>query len=153
MLIGELARITGMSKDGIRHYEQLGIIGSRPRQAGSRWYRDYDERAVETIEKVRQAQQLGFSLKEIGPLLKVYGEKPPTKAQTAVVLKERLEVVREKIDTLRDVEAFILDKLGRYEETIHVCPPPKLAKRSPRRQASPFQGDAQHRRAKRAPSR
>jgi DNA-binding transcriptional MerR regulator len=81
MLIGKLAEITGLSKDGIRHYEQLGLIASSPRQAGSRCYRDYDESMAETIENVRLAQQLGFSLREIVPLLKAYRETPPTRAE------------------------------------------------------------------------
>jgi len=121
MLIGKLAEITGMSKDGIRHYEELGLIASSPRQAGTRWYRDYDESVVDTIEKVRQAQQLGFSLREIGPLLKAYREKPPTKAQTIAFLNERLTIVREKLETLRGVESFILEKLRHYD--VHNCPP------------------------------
>jgi MerR family copper efflux transcriptional regulator len=53
MLIGELAKIVGMSKDGIRHYEQMGIISSSRRRAGSRWYNDYDEAVLGTIEKAR----------------------------------------------------------------------------------------------------
>jgi len=122
MLIGKLAEITGMSKDGIRHYEELGLIASSPRQAGSRWYRDYDQSVIETIEKVRQAQQLGFSLREIGPLLKAYRDKPPSKAQTIAFLKERLAGVREKIATLRGVENFIVEKLRHYDK--HGCPPP-----------------------------
>lgn len=123
MLIGKLARITGLSKDGIRHYEQLGILTSRSRQAGTRMYRDYDESAVETIEKLRQAQQLGFSLREIAPLLKAYADKPPSKAEAVVFLKERLQVVRDKLDTLRGVETFIVNKLRHYDA--RACPPPK----------------------------
>jgi DNA-binding transcriptional MerR regulator len=82
MLINEVARIAGMSKDGVRHYEEMGLIGSRPRRAGSRTYRDYDPAVLETIEQVRQAQRLGFSLKEIGPLLKAYGTANLTAEET-----------------------------------------------------------------------
>ena len=32
MLIGELAKVSGLSKDGIRHYEAMGLIASAPRQ-------------------------------------------------------------------------------------------------------------------------
>lgn len=72
MLIHEIARMAGMSKDGIRHYEEMGLIASSPRQAGSRTYRDYDASVLRTIEHVRQAQRLGFSLAEIGPILDAY---------------------------------------------------------------------------------
>jgi MerR family copper efflux transcriptional regulator len=49
MFINEVARIAGMSKDGIRHYEEMGLISSLPKKAGSRSYRDYDPAVVETI--------------------------------------------------------------------------------------------------------
>lgn len=114
MLINEIAKIAGMSKDGIRHYEELGLISSTPLVAGSRTYRDYDPSVLETIEKVRQAQQLGFSLKEIGPILKAYAEHPPSREQTIEFLEARLLVIREKLASLREVEDFISRKLERY---------------------------------------
>jgi DNA-binding transcriptional MerR regulator len=103
-----------MSKDGIRHYEDLELIKSTPRNAGSRTYRDYDASAIETIEKVRSAQRLGFSLKEIGPLLKSYAENPPSTEETVKFLEARLVVVREKMASLHEVEDFICRKLEGY---------------------------------------
>lgn len=114
MLINEVARLAGMSKDGIRHYEELGLIASMPRTAGSRVYREYAPSVLDTIEKVRQAQQLGFSLKEIGPILKAYSEHPPTTEQTIEFLEVRLHVIRERLASLREVEDFISRKLERY---------------------------------------
>lgn len=116
MLISEIAKIAGLSKDGIRHYEDMGLIASTPRKAGSRIYRDYDPSVLDTIEKVRGAQRLGFSLKEIGPLLKTYAEGPPSKEQAIELLEARLVVVREKMAALREVEEFICRKLERYLE-------------------------------------
>lgn len=118
MLINEIARITGLSKDGIRHYEEMGLITSSPRQAGSRVYRDYDPSALARIEHVRQAQRLGFSLKEIGPLLKAYEKNPPSEEETVVFLEARLAVVQEKIAALREVEDFIVEKLDRYRRKL-----------------------------------
>jgi len=114
MLINEIARIAGMSKDGIRHYEEMGLIASTPREAGSRTYRDYDPAGLDTIEKVRQAQRLGFSLKEIGPLLQAHGTANLSPEETVGFLEARLVVIREKQAALREVEDFILAKLARY---------------------------------------
>jgi DNA-binding transcriptional MerR regulator len=114
MLINEIARIAGMSKDGIRHYEEMGLISSSARQAGSRVYRDYDPAVLEIIEQVRQAQNLGFSLKEIQPLLKAYGSATLTAEQTVDFLEQRLSVIRTKQEELRQIEAFICSKLDRY---------------------------------------
>jgi MerR family copper efflux transcriptional regulator len=114
MLIGELAKLTGMSKDGIRHYEQLGLLASVPREAGNRTYRDYDASALELVERVRQAQRLGLSLAEIAPLLDAYGKRTPSKEETIHFLQDRLNAVRAKIEALRDVEVYIVTKLKRY---------------------------------------
>ncbi len=116
MLIGQFAKLSGMSKDGIRHYEELGIVSSVPRKAGSRWYRDYDESELDRIEKARQAQQLGLPLKEIAPLLQLYIGREPTRAESVSFLKDRLAIVREKIAALREIENFIVEKLARYEK-------------------------------------
>lgn len=116
MLISEIARISGLSKDGVRHYEAMGLIASSPRQAGSKIYRDYDPAVLGTIEQVRQAQNLGFSLKEIEPLLKAYGSATLTAEQTVDFLEQRLTVIREKQEELRQVETFICTKLERYRQ-------------------------------------
>ncbi|EIM30190.1 MerR family transcriptional regulator [Microvirga lotononidis] len=114
MLIKEVAKMAGMSKDGIRHYEEMGLIASSPRQAGSRVYRDYDPAVLETIEHVRQAQRLGFSLTEIAPLLKAYASARPSRSETIEFLEARLVVICEKQAALRDIEDFICEKLQRY---------------------------------------
>ena len=38
LLIGKLATTANTTKDTIRHYDQLGLLKSRKRQAGSRLY-------------------------------------------------------------------------------------------------------------------
>ncbi|KRB60012.1 MerR family transcriptional regulator [Rhizobium sp. Root708] len=115
MFISEVASIAEMSKDGIRHYEELGLITSTPVQAGSRIYRDYDTSVLKTIEQVRQAQQLGMSLKEIAPLLKVYGDKALSDAETVAFLEDRKRIIRQRISDLRKIEKFIDTKIEHYK--------------------------------------
>lgn len=114
MLIGDLARLSGLSKDGIRHYEEMGIVRSLPQQAGSRVYRDYDPANLDRIARARQAQQLGLALKEIGPLLDVHDTRDFTEVETVIFLEERLAVVKGRIAELRHMEAFIEEKLSRH---------------------------------------
>jgi MerR family copper efflux transcriptional regulator len=123
MLIGEIAKITGLSKDGIRHYEHLGLIGSVPRRAGSKVYRDYDPSVLDMIDQIRGAQHyLRLSLKEIGPLLKAITDSPPTDAERLDYLEERLAFVRNKITTLREVEDHISEKVGRLRAELSRSP-------------------------------
>jgi MerR family transcriptional regulator, copper efflux regulator len=115
MLIGEVAKMTNLSKDGIRHYEALGLVVSTPRVAGSRVYRDYDISVPKRVEQIRQMQQLGFELKEMKPILDAYEASGPIPKETVIAfLQDRLKVIRGKIDELRIVEESIRNKLDGY---------------------------------------
>ncbi|CAD6535259.1 MerR family transcriptional regulator [Paraburkholderia sabiae] len=117
MLISELAKLSGLSKDGIRHYEEVGLIRSTARQAGSRTYREYGADALDVIIKVRNAQRLGFALKDIGPLMQAYEANTFSLEETIGILEERLQEVRGKIDELRQSEAYIVEKIALYQKT------------------------------------
>ncbi len=69
MLIGEVARRTGVPTGTIRFYEREELIGAAPRSAGG--YRVYSERAVQEIGFIKTAQNIGFSLDEIRDVLKL----------------------------------------------------------------------------------
>ncbi len=65
LLIGTLARQANTTKDTVRHYDQLGLLKSRKRQAGSRLYTEFHQECVERIELIKSAQAIGFTLTEI----------------------------------------------------------------------------------------
>lgn len=54
-----------MHVETIRYYERVGLI-ARPR--ATRGYREYPEETVRRLRFIRNAQKIGFSLKEIGEL-------------------------------------------------------------------------------------
>lgn len=67
LTIGKLAREAGVPPDTVRYYEKEGLLApARKTDAG---YRLYDEDAARRLRFIRQAQQCGFSLAEIGELL------------------------------------------------------------------------------------
>jgi MerR family copper efflux transcriptional regulator len=123
MLIGKIARMANLSKDGIRHYERMGLIVSTPREAGGRTYRDYDASVLEKVEQIRQMQQLGFSLKEMAPVFEAYEAAAPVpKAAVISFLKDRLSVVRGKIEELQQIESYISKKLDAYRVDVSSVP-------------------------------
>jgi DNA-binding transcriptional MerR regulator len=69
MRSGELARLAGISPDTLRHYERLGLLQAPARTAGN--YRSYPPKAAERVRLIRNALAMGFSLKEIGKILRV----------------------------------------------------------------------------------
>lgn len=63
--IGALARLTGASPKALRLYEQLGLLPT-PRRSGS--YRVFEQEHVDAVILIRQAQSLGFKLRDLQSL-------------------------------------------------------------------------------------
>ncbi|MDN3399223.1 MerR family transcriptional regulator [Psychrobacter sp. APC 3426] len=72
LLIGKLASEANTTKDTVRHYDQLGLLKSRKRQAGSRLYTEFHPECIERIELIKSAQAIGFTLIEIRDSLNDY---------------------------------------------------------------------------------
>lgn len=68
MLIGDLAELTDLSKDGLRHYEAMGLIHSGRMQAGTRHCCHCDDTTLERLELIALGKRLHFSLREIAEL-------------------------------------------------------------------------------------
>lgn len=66
MLIGELSRRAGVSERRLRYYERMELIGSERRANG---YREYDERTVETVRRVRALLAVGLPTRIIRQVL------------------------------------------------------------------------------------
>lgn len=120
--IGQLANKSGVNIQTIRYYERRGLI--KPKRIKESGYRLYDEGAVRTISFIKQAKELGFSLKEIDSLIKL---RSPSKANCAKV-KDRaglkLQDVREKLGKLKKMEKSLLALIDdcAKEQTFDVCP-------------------------------
>ena len=115
MLIGELAKKSGVTKDTIRHYEELGLISSKSRQAGSRVYREYGEDTLERLQRIAEGKALLFTLREIKPLLDLFMMKKLPKQKRITLLTEKLEEVDEKIRMAKSIKRKIEQKIRQVE--------------------------------------
>ncbi len=66
LTIGEAARLLGISRKAIRHYEKIGLIRPERAQNG---YRTYGPEDVLWLVRIRQLQSLGLSLERIRQVL------------------------------------------------------------------------------------
>ncbi len=98
MRIGELARRAGMSRDGVRFYERLGLIASRRTANG---YREFPDDMLQQLLYVRTAQGLGFSLSEIGSGLTQLLRGTSTPADARRVLLDKIDAIDQRIADLR----------------------------------------------------
>jgi DNA-binding transcriptional MerR regulator len=102
----ELARLTGVSTDTLRHYERKGVLGLPTRSDSG--YRRYPPEAVARVWLVRRALTIGFTLDELASVLseRDRGGAPCRKVRTLVTerlaeLETRLSDLTELRDELR----------------------------------------------------
>ncbi len=112
MLIGELARRTGVGTHTLRYYESQGLL--RP-ERGSNGYRVFTTDAIRTVVQVRGLLQAGLSTREIAYLLPCASGDVPL-LEPCSELVSVLESRREQLD-LR-LEALVRSRaaLQRYLE-------------------------------------
>jgi DNA-binding transcriptional MerR regulator len=94
MKIGEVAARSGVSRSRIRFYEKQGLLPAASRRENG--YRDYSEAVVRTLEFIVRAQELGFSLKEIGAAIPIMGS-PAASGAILPALEQKLSDVKAHI--------------------------------------------------------
>ena len=100
--IGEVARLLAMSVDTLRYYEKISLLPKvRRTESGIRRYSDKD---ISRLKFIKRAQQMSFTLAEIGDLLKMredpHHARTEVRQLTANKLKE-VEIRLSELDTLR----------------------------------------------------
>ncbi|GGV16030.1 MerR family transcriptional regulator [Streptomyces filipinensis] len=104
MLIGEVARHSGVSARMLRHYDALGLVRPTGRTVGG--YREYSADDVRRIFHVESLRSLGLSLKQIGRALQDPAFTPSALVSDLIRWTEdRLERERELLERLRAIDA------------------------------------------------
>jgi MerR family mercuric resistance operon transcriptional regulator len=89
LLIGELARESGVPAKTIRFYEEIGLLPPARRAANG--YRRYDETDGQRLRFLRSARSLDFSLDDLRTVLALrdQGEAPCQHVLTLLAVKEQ----------------------------------------------------------------
>jgi DNA-binding transcriptional MerR regulator len=118
-LIGQAAKMSGVSAANIRFYEAKGLIGRQGMGAGS--YRFYSNEDVHQLKFIRQLRSLDMTLDEVRILLHLDLRKK-TDCQTARdTLDEHLGHVRTRIRELKALEKNLNDLRSRCDGTQAKC--------------------------------
>ncbi|MEG3627609.1 MerR family transcriptional regulator [Streptomyces poriticola] len=106
MLIGEVARRSGVSARMLRHYESLGLV--RPSGRTGSGYREYSGEDIQQIFHVESLRSLGLSLREIGRALDDPGFTPSALVGDLIRrTRERIAAETELLMRLRRIDAAV----------------------------------------------
>ncbi|MEU9330031.1 MerR family transcriptional regulator [Streptomyces canus] len=106
MLIGEVARRSGVSARMLRHYESLGLL--RPSGRTGSGYREYSGDDIRRIFHIESLRSLGLSLREIGRALDDPGFTPSALVDDLIrQTRERIAAETELLTRLRRIDAAV----------------------------------------------
>jgi MerR family mercuric resistance operon transcriptional regulator len=103
MTIGTMAATAGVNIETIRFYQRKGLVPKPKRSRGA--VRRYGLETVARVKFVKAAQRLGFSLVEIGALLKLDDGTHCKEARE--MAEEKLTDVRAKLRDLQRIESAL----------------------------------------------
>ena len=107
LTIGQVAKNAGVGVETVRFYEREGLLPEPPRRASG--YRIYAADAVQRIRFVRQAKDLGFTLKEIGELLALRLEANGSCADVRQHAVAKITDIDMRIASLQRMRMVLLD--------------------------------------------
>ncbi|WP_329625021.1 MerR family DNA-binding transcriptional regulator [Streptomyces sp. NBC_01255] len=104
MLIGEVARRSGVSARMLRHYDSLGLVRPTGRTDGG--YREYSGEDIRRIFHIESLRSLGLSLREVGRALDDPGFAPSELVDDLIrQTRERIAAETELLTRLRRIGA------------------------------------------------
>lgn len=118
---GELARLTGVSADTLRHYERLGILPTAQRTNGG--YRMFPPSALERVQLAQRALQLGFSLKELAEILRNRDNGGVPCHRVLNLTEEKLHLLGQRIKELRQTQDYMRKLVRDWRKKLKHTPP------------------------------
>lgn len=118
--IGDLAAQSGFSRDAIRYYERIGLLGAPPRTDAG--YRVYGEQALNRLRVIRNARLIGFSLAEIRGFMRIRDAGGAPCAEVRRAAERRLEEVSAELRHLMNVRRAMRRTLAQWNEKLSSTP-------------------------------
>ena len=107
--IGSLAETAGVNVETIRFYQRKGLMPEPEKPYGS--IRRYGAAELARVRFIKSAQRLGFSLEEVGELLKL--EDGARCSEARQLAEQKLVAVRQKLSDLQRIESVLAGLVAR----------------------------------------
>jgi MerR family transcriptional regulator, copper efflux regulator len=111
--IGDVAARSGISAPTIRYYESIGLLAAAPRSA--KGYRHYGDSTLEELSFIKKAQALGFSLDEIGEILKLSRTGQAPCSRVLDLARRHLAAIDERIRQLGAFRDTLAGEVAKWD--------------------------------------
>ncbi len=111
MNIGTVAERSGVPAKTIRYYESIGLIPSADRRSNG--YRAYTTVDMHTLNFVKRARSLGFSVDEVRDLLDLWRDRNRTSAAVKALATRHLDALERKIVEIQSMRRTLADLVER----------------------------------------
>jgi len=119
MLIGELSKKKGFSRDTIRYYEKLGLIEVKRKERRDNNYKEYNEAVLTQLQSIHRLKDMGFTLSEISGLLDKMEVNEASCDYVAELVKQKAALIDRKITELQQLKE-------KMQQQVACCCTPKF---------------------------
>ena len=100
--IGVAALLSGVSAKMVRHYESLGLLPPVARTDNG--YRQYSQSDVRSLQFIRRARQLGFSMVEIAELVGLWNDRKRASASVKRIAQRHVDDLTQRIEAMQAMQ-------------------------------------------------
>ncbi|MBN8851414.1 MAG: hypothetical protein BGO55_09070 [Sphingobacteriales bacterium 50-39] len=124
MLIGELSKKSGFSRDTIRFYEKIGLIKLEDDLRDRYQFKDYPEGVLKRLLAVRRMKEYGFTLQETRGLFLLFEEGVLDPERGVRYVERKIRHIEQQINELTVVKAKLQEIVDRPSDEL--CPIDKV---------------------------
>ena len=122
LTIGKVAKESGVGIETVRFYEREGLLEQPARKSSG--YRQYDSEAIARLHFIKQAQRLGFTLREIKELLALKLDPNATRKQVKDRAVAKIADIDQRIADLKRMKKALAPLIAACDGkgTLKGCP-------------------------------
>lgn len=112
MRVKEIAQQAGVSPEIVRYYVRIGLL--KPARTDTSGYRRFSASHLNMLRFIMRAKQLGFTLAEIGEILRMAHRGRTPCPMVRDIVKRRVKDNRVDVEALRSLQARMESALAKW---------------------------------------